>query len=181
MRFAPALLLMLAACQPPAADDYLERGLAKDALPQASEPIPSPDTTDAIWAPAQQQGRLLFGVPGQTPLLAMQCEGAGDQAKLTFTRFIRADREAQAMMALVGNFHALRLPVDSSWNGRAWLWQGSVPADHPDLEALTGTREVEATVPGAGTLVMAASPLTRELVDACRGSVEPIAPAEPVR
>lgn len=174
-------MLLLAACQPPAADDYLERGLAKDPLPPASEPIPSPDTTDAIWAPAQQQGRLLFGVPGQTPLLAIQCEGTGGTAKLTFTRFVRADREAQAMMALVGNFHALRLPVDSTWNGRAWLWQGSVAADNPDLEALTGTREVEATVPGAGTLVMAPSPLTRELVDACRGGLEPIAPAEPAQ
>jgi hypothetical protein len=185
MRIAPALLLMLAACQPPAADDYLERGLAKDDLPQASAPIPSPDTTGAIWAPAREPHRLLFGVPGKTPLLAMQCEGlgegTGEKAKLVFTRIERADREAQAMMALVGNFHALRLPVDSTWNGRAWLWQGSVPASHPDLEALTGTREVEATVPGAGTLVMAPSPLTRELVDACRGGVEPSVPAGPVR
>lgn len=175
------MLILLAACQPPAADDYLERGLAKDALPQASDPIPSPDTTDAIWAPAQQQGRLLFGVPGQAPLLAMQCEGTGVKAKLTFTRFVRADPEAQAMMALVGNFHALRLPVDSTWNGRAWLWQGSVAADDPELEALTGPREIEATVPGAGTLAMAPSPLTRNLVDACRGSGEPIAPAPPAR
>jgi hypothetical protein len=185
MRIAPALLLMLAACQPPAADDYLERGLAKDDLPQASAPIPSPDTADAIWAPAKQQGRLLFGVPGETPLLAMQCdglgEGTGEKSKLTFTRFVRADRKAQAMMALVGNFHALRLPVDSKWNGRAWLWQGSVPADHPDLEALTGTREVEATVPGAGTVVMAPSPLTRELVDACRSGAEATAAAAPTR
>ncbi|UIP07876.1 hypothetical protein LY632_05630 [Erythrobacter sp. SDW2] len=181
MRIAPALLLLLAACQPPAADDYLERGLAKDDLPQASAPIPSPDTTEAIWAPAKQPKRLLFGVPGETPLLAMQCEGTGEKAKLTFTRFVRADREAQAMMALVGNFHALRLPVDSTWNGRAWLWQGSVAADNPDLEALTGTREVEATVPGAGTLVMAPSPLTRELIDACRSGAEATAPAQPAR
>lgn len=184
MRMAPALLLLLptlAACQPPAADDYLERGLARDALPQASDPIPSPDTSDAIWAPAKQRGRLLFGVPGQTPLLAMQCEDSGEKAKLTFTRIARADREAQAMMALVGNFHALRLPVDSTWNGRAWLWQGSVAADNPDLEALTGTREVEATVPGAGSVVMAPSPLTRDLVYACRGEIEPIAAAGPVR
>jgi hypothetical protein len=179
MKIAPALLLMLAACQPPAADDYLERGLARDDLPQASAPIPSPDTTLAIWAPAREPRRLLFGVPGETPLLAMQCEGSGEKARLTLTRFVRADREAQAMMALIGNFHALRLPVDATWNGRAWLWQGSVPASHPDLEALTGTREVEATVPGAGTLVMAPSPLTRELVDACRG--ESSVSAGPVR
>lgn len=181
MRIAPALLLLPAACQPPAADDYLERGLARDDLPQASTPIPSPDTADALWAPAREPKRLLFGVPGQTPLLAMQCEGTGEKATITFTRFVRADREAKAMMALVGNFHALRLPVDATWNGRAWLWQGAVTADHPDLEVLTGTRAVEATVPGAGTVVMAPSPLTRELVDACRGEVVLTASAERAR
>lgn len=179
MRSAPALLLLLAACQPPAADDYLERGLAKDSLPQASDPLPSPDTTGAIWAPAQEEGRLLYGVPGQTPFLAMQCEGTGEKARLTFTRFVRADREAQAMMALVGNFHALRLPVDSTWNGRAWLWQGEVSASDPELEVLTGPREVEATVPGAGTVVLNPSPLTRELVDSCRGETGPSVPGEP--
>ncbi len=181
VRIAAALTILLAACQPPAVDDYLERGLTRDDLPQASAPLSSPDTARALWAQAQQPGRLLFGVPGETPLLAMHCMGTGEEARLTFTRFVRADREAQAMMALVGNSHALRLPVDSVWNGRAWLWQGSVAADHPDLDALTGIREVEATVPGAGTLVMAPSPLTRELVVACRSGAETTAAAPPAR
>lgn len=114
-------------------------------------------------------------------MLAMECNGSGAKTMIAFTRFVRADRDAQAMMALVGNSHALRLEVDATRNGAAWLWHGDVEASHPDLEALTGTREVEATVPGAGTLAMRPSPLTRELIDACRGSDEPIAPAEPVR
>lgn len=178
LRAAP-LLLLLSACQPPAADAYLQRDPAVDRLPQASAPIDSPDTSEAIWAPAQRSERILFGVPGQVPLLAMECVETGKTAKIAFTRFVQADRNAQAMMALVGNSHALRLEVDSVRSGRAWLWQGAVGADNPDLDALTGTRDVEATVPGAGTLVMRADPLTRELIDACRNKLKLSAPAEP--
>lgn len=181
MRRAVPLMLLLSACQPPAAETYLQREATSNRLPQASPPIDSPDTAYAIWAPAQRGRRLLFGVPGQVPMLAMECTDGGANAKVAFTRFVRADRNAQAMMALVGNSHALRLEVDSMRSGKAWLWQGSVAADNPDLEALTGTREVEATVPGAGTLVMAPSPLTRELIDNCRDEAEPIGPDVPVR
>lgn len=173
MRRTIPLLLLLSACQPPAADTYLQREAASNRLPQASPPIESPDTSKAIWAPAEREGRILFGVPGQVPMLAMECVGATDAAKVVFTRFVAADRNAQAMMALVGNSHALRLEVDATKSGRTWLWQGSVAADNPDLDALTGTRDVEATVPGAGTLVMGASPLTRELIEACRSKLAP--------
>ncbi|WP_284126079.1 hypothetical protein [Parerythrobacter aestuarii] len=177
-------LVALAACQPPAAEDYLERGKVTEALPQASAPLPSPDTTGAVWAPSDIDERLLYGVPGETPLLAFQCERGGAIARLAFTRFAPADREAQAMMAVVGNFHALRLPVDSTYNGRAWLWQGSVEADHPDLEAMTGQKEFEATIPGAGSVELKPSPLVRSLVNACRATPEDEEPdedAEPAR
>lgn len=172
-------LVALAACQPPAADDYLERGKVTEALPQASEPLPSPDTTDAVWAPSDNAERLLYGVPGETPLLAVQCERSGDAPRLAFTRYVRTDREAQAMMAVVGNFHALRLPVDSTYNGRAWLWQGSVEADNPDLEAMTGQRAFEATIPGAGSVELKPSALVRDLVNACRATVEDEEPEKP--
>jgi hypothetical protein len=161
------------ACQPPAADDYLERGFVEEDVPEASQPLDSPDTEDAIWAPSDQSERLLYGVPGETPMMAVQCERETENPRLVFTRFVRADREAQAMMSLVGNFHAERFPVDAVYNGRAWLWQGSVPAISPDLEALTGRREVEAVIPGAGAVMLKPSPLVRELVNACRATDEP--------
>ena len=175
---SPALALLLcaplAACQPPAADDYLERGFVEEEVPAASAPIASPDTADAVWAPSKESERLLYGVPGQTPLLAVQCLRDEDApAQLQFTRFVRADREAQAMLSLVGNFHEERLPVDAIDNGRAWVWQGSVAADSPNLAALTGRREAEATIPGAGSVVLKPSPLLRELVDGCAVSATP--------
>ncbi|MHA6333024.1 hypothetical protein ACXYL9_05010 [Qipengyuania sp. CAU 1752] len=165
--------LALAACQPPAADDYLERGFVEEDVPEASQPLDSPEAKDAIWAPSDQIERLLYGVPGETPMMAVQCERETAKPRLVFTRFVRADREAQAMMSLVGNFHAERFPVDAVYNGRAWLWQGSVPADSPDLEALTGRREVEAVIPGAGAVMLKPNPLVRDLVNACRATDEP--------
>lgn len=169
-------LTLVAGCQPPATDDYVERVALDDASPPASKPLPSPDTEGAIWAPAATQSRLLYGIPGKTPFLAMQCDGSGEVPLLQFTRFSIADRNAQAMMALVGNSHVERLPVDATYNGRAWLWQGSVPAREPDMDVFTGPRAVEATIPGAGTLVLNPSPLTRDLVNACRAMGEPPVP-----
>lgn len=176
MRFTGLLLLSalpLAACQPPAADDYLERGFVEEEAPAASAPIASPDTSDAVWAPSAESERLLYGLPGETPLMAVQCLREGETARLQFTRFVRADREAQAMLSLVGNFHEERLPVDAINNGRAWVWQGSVAADSPNLAALTGRREAEATIPGAGSVDLKPSPLLRELVDGCAASATP--------
>ncbi|WP_155806024.1 hypothetical protein [Erythrobacter litoralis] len=166
-------LLISTACQPPAADDYLERGLVEETVPEASEPLPSPDASDALWAPSDQAERLLYGVPGETPFLAVACDRSGGEPVLVFTRFTPADRNAQAMMSLVGNFHVARFPVDATDTGRAWLWQGSIAADSPDLNTLTGQRDVEATIPGAGSVMLKASPRIRELVNACRPSVAP--------
>lgn len=174
----PITLLALSACQPPAADDYLERGLVEETVPNASAPLSSPDAEGALWAPSQEAGRLLYGIPGKTPFLAMQCDTSADAPMLAFTRFAPADRDAKAMMSLVGNFHAVRFPVDATSNGRAWLWRGSINADHPELEALTGRRAAEATVPGAGSVMLNPSPLARDLINACRAysQAEPMEP-----
>ncbi len=71
-------------------------------------------------------------------------------------------------MALVGNFHVARIPVDATFNGRAWVWEGSVDPADGDLEALTGPREVELTIPGAGSLVLQPSNMPGDLVETCR-------------
>ncbi len=33
-----------------------------------------------------------------------------------------------------------------------WRWEGTYPANAPELDVFTGQRDVEATLPGAGTL-----------------------------
>lgn len=162
-------LVLVSACKPPASEDYLARIDLADAAGLASEPLPSPDVTHAVWADGSIAGRIVYGVPGQVPYLALTCERSiPGPGKIRFIRFAAADPQAQALFALVGNGHIVRIAVDATWNGRAWLWEGTVPADDPDLAVLTGKRTVAATLPGAGQLDLNPSPLPGELVEACR-------------
>lgn len=160
-------LLALAACQPPAADNYVERVELAEKQRSVGEPIRSPDTQGAIWAAAEEPLRLLYGKPGEPPLIALACDLAGHEPQLHVTRFARADAEAKALFAFVGNGHIARIPVDAEYNGRAWLWEGSVPADTYQLGALTGPRALYATLPGAGRVEINASPRPGQLIEAC--------------
>lgn len=171
----PALLL-LAACNPPAAEDYVARvGVAGRDAP--SPPMASPDTKGAIWAPAPGKPmRLLYGKPGQPPLFALECGMRSGQAVLTYTRFAPADPHAKAILALIGNGHVARLNIDAQRSAGRWLWQGSEAAASPKFEGLTGARQVEATVPGAGSLILNPSPVPGELVLRCRALNPPAIP-----
>ena len=179
IRALPALtLIALAACRPPASDEYVERvGLAeRRAGPTVL--LEDPDTSRARWAAMEGGERLLFGVPGEAPLLALECRDGGTaQALLRLTRYERADPKASALIAIIGNSHIARLPIEAVWNGRAWLWQADWRLAETDLAALTGTRAIEATIPGAGSLQIAGSRLPGLLVRRCEGA--PPAPLEP--
>jgi len=168
-------IAMLAACNPPAADHYVARvGVSERDAP--SPPIDTPDTKGAVWA-AVSANRLLYGKPGQPPLFALECRVESGQPLLTYTRFAAADARAKAVLALIGNGHVNRLKVDATRKGEAWFWQGSDAAWSPDFEGFTGGRQVEATVPGAGSLILNPSPLPGELVTRCRSLAPPAAPA----
>lgn len=173
IQFAMVVLGLLTACQAEPESQYVERVPLDEAQQFASEPTPSPDVTGAVWAVSKPGERLLYGIPGQTPMLAMACtrqSGANPASgTLTFTRFVAADAKAKALMALVGNSHVARIPVDAIWNGRAWLWEGSVDASNGDMAVLTGSREVELTIPGAGSLMLGSSTLPGDLVNSCAG------------
>lgn len=169
-RLAILPLIALAACQEDKPERYVERVPLEEAQQFAGEPLPSPSVDGAVWAVVDPGKRLLYGKPGETPMLALSCieaENGGD-ARLGFTRFVKADAKAKALMALVGNFHIARIPVDATFNGRAWVWEGSVDPADADLEALTGPREVELTIPGAGSLVLQPSTMPGDLVESCR-------------
>ncbi len=165
----------LAACQPPASDEYVERSRIAQSGEGASQPITSPDTTGAIWAPGGKDTRLLYGKPGERPLFAIECVDDAAGPRIAYTRFAAADPHAKALLALIGNGHVARFKIDAVQVNDAWLWQGSVEADIQGLDALTGTRDVEATVPGAGSIILNASALPGELVENCRAqpNVEP--------
>ena len=161
-------LTVLAACKPPASDDYVERTRVGEPAAGPSEPIDSPDTENAIWAPAASGQRLLYGTPGERPLFAVECLSDGSEPMLGYTRFARADADAQAVLALIGNGHVARLKIDAVQIGDVWRWEGAVAADDARMDVLTGTRQVEATVPGAGSVILNSSPLPGELVETCR-------------
>ena len=166
-------LLLLAACKPPAADNYVERiEIARRDL--VAVPLPSPDTSGAFWAVSTDGKRALYGNPGQHPLLGLACDGAADAPVLRIVRYTAADPRARAFLAMVGNGHVERLKMDARWNGRGWLWEGTFHPVDPRLEVLTGSRPIEATLPGAGTLVVKPDPLLAGFIGQC---ARPLSPA----
>ena len=170
-------LLVLTACSPPAADEYVAR-VAVVGRAAPSPPIASPDTEGALWAPSPANPqRLLYGKPGQRVLFALECAAGGAGAELTYTRFAPADAHAKAILALIGNGHVARLKIDAVRAGATWLWQGREAATSMNFEGLTGGRQVEATVPGAGSLILNPSPLPGELILKCRSLAPPATPA----
>ncbi len=171
-----ASLLVLNACQPPAADEYVERARIGPGSEGPSEPIDSPDTEDAIWAAASEGDRLLYGEPGERPLMAFACVVDDGAPMIRYTRFAPADAHAKAVLAMIGNGHVSRFKIDAVSKGSVWLWEGEIGADSPQLDVLTGRREVEATVPGAGSLVLNPSAFPAELVERCRSLARTQAP-----
>ena len=173
------LLLALGACRPPASDGYVQRIdlAASDQGPRVE--ATSPDVNGAIWASSGGPERMVFGKPGQPPYLSLACIGVGGRRLLEVTRFAETDPKAKGMMALVGNGHVERLKIDAEYNGRGWLWRGRyLPAD-TRLEAFTGTRKLELTIPGAGTLVLEGSNAPAQVIELCRRLSAPEVRAQP--
>ncbi|WP_301751515.1 hypothetical protein [uncultured Erythrobacter sp.] len=149
--------------------------LAPTAGPAA--PLPSPDTTAAVWASTNTPLRLVYGVPGQPVLLALEClDPAKPEARLRITRHAPADEGAAALLALIGNGWIGRFPVDATTIGGRVLWQGEVPAMTREWNALKPEREATVTVPGAGLVRLNPSPLPMQLVTTCRNEARENAP-----
>ena len=169
--------LILTACKPPASEDYIARDDPGDERVAPRAPVDSPDTEGAAWAFSPQSGRLLFGRPGEAPFFSLAC----DEGMLVYTRYVAADAGAKAVLALIGNGHVERLWIDAEQQGEAWLWRGRIPADDQRLEVLTGPRRVEATVPGAGSLILNPSSKPGEFITRCASQLPPMQdpPADP--
>ena len=174
VRALPFLMIaLLAGCKPPASDDYVARTRIANQADQPSAPIVAPDTTGAIWAPGKEGDRLIFGLPGQRPLMALECKATGGGSEVSYIRYALADPHAQAMLALIGNGHVSHLKINAERVKSVWLWRGTVDAHVPELDAFTGPREVEATVPGAGSLKLNPSDLPGALMARCRALTAP--------
>ncbi len=181
-RHAASLIALLAAaaipaCKPPPTDSDMARAATIVSLQAPSAPHPSPDTKDAIWRLSEkQEGRLVYGVPGEPALLALECRPGPDEALgiIRIMRYAPADRDAGALLALIGNGAIGRLEVDATRQGKRQIWQGEAPADNIGWEPLDGPREITATVPGAGLVRLNPSPLPMQFLRDCRSP----APAE---
>lgn len=174
-----ALAGMLAGCKPPPTDNSVARVSLLGPVSGPSEPLPSPDTTGAMWTQSTKPLRLVYGVPGKPVLVALEClDPASPDARIRITRQSPADEGASALLALIGNGWIGRFPVDATVTGTRSVWQGDVPAQAREWDALKPEREATVTVPGAGLVKLNASPLPMALVTACRAKMEtPAAPA----
>lgn len=170
---ALGLAFGLSACKPPPTDNNAARAATIFSLRGPSTPMASPDTASGRWSLSEkQQGRIIFGVPGQPALLALECLRDSETAPglLRVLRYAPADKDAGALLALIGNGSIGRLEVDATRQGQRQIWQGEAPADHPGWEPLAGPREITATVPGAGLVRLNPSPLPMQLLTDCRNS-----------
>lgn len=169
-------VLALPACKPPPTDAEAARAAELPVATGPSAPLDSPDTTGAVWAESGTQSgvplRLVYGVPGQPVLLAIECRAAATpQASITITRHASADKGAGALLALIGNGAIGRIAVDATPVGGKLMWQGERAAIDRAWEPLAGPREMTVTVPGAGLVRLNPSPLPLALVEGCRGSL----------
>ena len=183
LALAGGLAAGLSGCKPPPTDSAVARvALDSPAKGAPSEPIPSPDTTGAVWAPTGNALRLVYGIPGKPVLLALECLSPSTPgAQLRITRHVRADEGAAALLALIGNGWIGRFPVDATPVAGKSLWQGDVPANAREWSALKPEREASVTVPGGGLVRLNPSPLPMALVDICRGEPPKLSPVETVQ
>lgn len=168
--------LALASCKPPPTDADMDRDAPREELDFASEPLPSPDTENAIWArPAPGVQRLIYGNPGEPALVSLECVGyASELPILRVTRLSPADEGASALLAIVGNGHIGRIEVEArEVNGRT-VWQGESEAADLAWEPLAGPRQMTLTVPGAGMVTLNPSDMPGELLEFCRFGPEQV-------
>jgi len=149
--------------------------MALTGLEQAPEAAPQQPQGGAWLA---VPGGLAFGVPGQTPLLSLVCSrDPSGPAVVRLVRVTRAEAGAQALLALIGKGRFARLPLNALIAGEAGTWEGRLLADDPRLDVLKGRSEIEATLPGGGTLMLPASTEPGRMLADCRASDGNAAPA----
>ncbi|MXO64982.1 hypothetical protein [Altericroceibacterium endophyticum] len=168
-RAAILAVLALAACgrQDNAPLQAQRISLEKSGAP-TEEPLASPDTDNSRWRVADDGRAIHFGAPDGDPMLTLACRLKETPPQLVIIRHIAAQPGQKALMPVIGNGMISRFKVDASLNEGEWRWEGSFPATDPDLDVFTGRRDLEATLPGGGSLYIGGSPLPGEFVTWCR-------------
>ena len=146
----------------------LPLSVASAATPSA---IPTQPPGPYVWTAAASGQAAWFGPADAPALLAVGCEDTGRaRPALTFVRYARADRGAEALFAIQGSKGILRLPVSATKVGNSgYVWRGTLDAADPRAEVLLGNG-LKATVPGGGMLLVAPMGAAGEVISRCIAS-----------
>jgi hypothetical protein len=138
----------------------------------------SPDTTNAVWQVAPGGQALTYGNPGGAVLLTLACDPAAVPPRLTVIRHAPALPGQTALFPVIGNGMRSRFPVDATLADDEWRWQLTLPADDPQWDVFTGSRQLFATLPGGGMLDIAGSRMPGAFVTWCRAGGQMVMPRE---
>jgi hypothetical protein len=159
----------VAACRgEPEEPTQAQRISLDDARGKAADPVVSPDTRGATWTVTDDARAIDFGHPGAAPLLTLACNLRNTPATLTLVRHTPSRPGQKALLPVIGNGTISRFKVDAALSEGEWRWEGRFPATDPQLDVFTGPRELEATLPGGGTLLIGGSRIPGEFVNWCR-------------
>lgn len=164
-----ATCLLLAACGDGAdAPVQAQRISLEEARAKVAEPLLSPDTEGASWTVTANAQAIEFGQLGAEPFLTLACDVREAPATLTIIRHVPARPGQKALFPVIGNGMISRFKVDAALRTGEWHWEGTVPASDPQLDVFTGPRELQATLPGGGSLMIAGSRIPGEFINWCR-------------
>jgi hypothetical protein len=162
-----AALTLLAACGEPA-PQQAQRISLEEARHVPVEPPISPDTEGAVWAVSDSGQAIRFGLAGQPRWMSLECDLSETPALLRIVRHAPARPGQKALFPVIGNGMISRFKVEAALSEGEWRWEGALAASDPALDVFTGPRELQATLPGGGSLMMAGSRVPGEFVNWCR-------------
>ena len=139
-----------------------------DARAKVAEPLLSPDTEGARGRLPTNGQAIDFGRAGAQPFLTLSCDLRAAPATLTIIRHVEARPGQKALFPVLGNGTVSRFKVDAALDEGEWRWEGVFPASDPQFDVFTGPLELEATLPGGGTLLIEGSRIPGEFVNWCR-------------
>ena len=162
-----ASLMTLSACDdsPRIAQDPAGSDVDLPADEPVAETLTADPASPGFWAESPSApDTLIYGYSQSPPLLSLACEQPGE---LTVTRFATASNNGKILAAWLGNRDAVRFAMDASWNGRGWLWVGTVPANAALSKVVSGDKPMSLTLPGVGRTEMPPSLRVQALVQRC--------------
>ncbi|BBC72238.1 conserved hypothetical protein [Altererythrobacter sp. B11] len=165
----PVTFLALSACREEAAAPLQpERISLEDARHIAENPLASPNVDGATWSVSPNGQAIHYAKTGEAPFLTLECNLRATPPQLHVIRHVTARPGEKALFPVIGNGMISRFKLDATLADGEWRWEGAEPAADPQLDVFTGARELEATLPGGGTLAIAGSRIPGEFVRWCR-------------